>query len=333
MRGGDYVSRINSMLVKESGTASNIKSRTNRQSVIRALTRVQFCLKEYGNKVPENGLAIFASADVAYQIQPIERLKVGYYRCDSRFHLEILRDMADPHYNFAYIILNNGHALFAEVKVSKGNIVSNILHNFKTIIDSNHSKGGQSAQRYDRRGMNQRQQFLGSVLELAQEHFNSDYFSGVIVAGPSVCKKKFEDYYSDKNSKLNIPIIGSITISNLGEKGLQEAISASEDIRNTYVTNKNGKYLSKFFVELYNDTDKSVYGEKETMVAINDGVAKCILVDKTKKDLVRYILENHADTTTSIVLLDKVTDDEVSFCENYQGIGCILRYSCSYYTN
>jgi len=86
-------------------------------------------------------------------------------------------------------------------------------------------------------------------------------------------------------------------------------------------------------VELYNDTDKSVYGEKETMVAINDGVAKCILVDKTKKDLVRYILENHADTTTSIVLLDKVTDDEVSFCENYQGIGCILRYSCSYYTN
>jgi len=52
----DQVSRVSRMLADEFGTASNIKSRVNRQSVLGAITSVQQRLKLYskGNTFPTN---------------------------------------------------------------------------------------------------------------------------------------------------------------------------------------------------------------------------------------------------------------------------------------
>ncbi len=55
---GDQISRVNKMLTDEAGTASNIKSRVNRLSVLGAITSAQQKLKQY-NKVPPNGLVIY----------------------------------------------------------------------------------------------------------------------------------------------------------------------------------------------------------------------------------------------------------------------------------
>lgn len=46
------------MLAEEFGTASNIKSRVNRLSVLSAITSTQQRLKLY-NKVPPNGLVVY----------------------------------------------------------------------------------------------------------------------------------------------------------------------------------------------------------------------------------------------------------------------------------
>lgn len=51
----DQVARYGKMLADEYGTASNIKSRVNRLSVLAAITSTQQKLKLY-NKVPPNGL-------------------------------------------------------------------------------------------------------------------------------------------------------------------------------------------------------------------------------------------------------------------------------------
>jgi peptide chain release factor subunit 1 len=51
---GDQISRVNKMLSDEYGTASNIKSRVNRLSVLSAITSTQQRLKLY-NKCPPNG--------------------------------------------------------------------------------------------------------------------------------------------------------------------------------------------------------------------------------------------------------------------------------------
>ncbi|CAF4168772.1 unnamed protein product, partial [Rotaria magnacalcarata] len=59
----DQIPRIAKMLADEYGTASNIKSRVNRLSVLSAITSVQARLKLY-NKVPNNGLVIYCGTIV-----------------------------------------------------------------------------------------------------------------------------------------------------------------------------------------------------------------------------------------------------------------------------
>src|SRR5271170_4471810 len=54
----DQISRIAQKLIEEYGTASNIKSRVNRLSVLGAITSTQQRLKLY-NRVPPNGLVVF----------------------------------------------------------------------------------------------------------------------------------------------------------------------------------------------------------------------------------------------------------------------------------
>ncbi|EEB12322.1 eukaryotic peptide chain release factor subunit, putative [Pediculus humanus corporis] len=59
----DQISRVSKMLADEFGTASNIKSRVNRLSVLSAITSVQHRLKLY-TKVPPNGLVIYCGTIV-----------------------------------------------------------------------------------------------------------------------------------------------------------------------------------------------------------------------------------------------------------------------------
>jgi peptide chain release factor subunit 1 len=60
---GDQISRVNKMLSDEYGTASNIKSRVNRLSVLGAITSTQQRLKLY-NKCPKNGLVLYCGTVV-----------------------------------------------------------------------------------------------------------------------------------------------------------------------------------------------------------------------------------------------------------------------------
>ena len=52
------IPKINQMLTNEFGTASNIKSRVNRFSVLSAIKSTQERLKLY-NKMPQNGLVVY----------------------------------------------------------------------------------------------------------------------------------------------------------------------------------------------------------------------------------------------------------------------------------
>merc|ERR1712129_128047 len=60
---GDQISRVSKMLADEYGTASNIKSRVNRLSVLGAITSVQHRLKLY-TRVPPAGLVVYCGTIV-----------------------------------------------------------------------------------------------------------------------------------------------------------------------------------------------------------------------------------------------------------------------------
>ncbi|KAI6189614.1 Eukaryotic peptide chain release factor subunit 1 [Aphelenchoides bicaudatus] len=95
----DQIARISKMLADEYGTASNIKSRVNRLSVLGAITSVQSRLKLY-NKVPTNGLVIYCGTiltdegkekKVNIDFEPFKPINTSLYLCDNKFHTEALQ--------------------------------------------------------------------------------------------------------------------------------------------------------------------------------------------------------------------------------------------------
>ena len=94
----EQVSKVMSMLTNEYGTASNIKSRVNRQSVQTAITSTQQRLKLY-NRIPETGLCLFCgevvneegkSRMLTMDLVPARDLGTSLYLCDSKFNVEPL---------------------------------------------------------------------------------------------------------------------------------------------------------------------------------------------------------------------------------------------------
>jgi peptide chain release factor subunit 1 len=69
------------MLSNEYGTASNIKSRVNRLSVLAAITSTQQRLKLY-NRVPTNGLVVYCGTILTVRY---ERMDTTFqaHQCDS----------------------------------------------------------------------------------------------------------------------------------------------------------------------------------------------------------------------------------------------------------
>lgn len=93
----DQISRVASMLANEYGTASNIKSRVNRLSVLGAITSVQQRLKLY-NRVPDNGLVLYCGTvltaegkekKLSIDFEPFKPINTSLYLCDNKFHTEV----------------------------------------------------------------------------------------------------------------------------------------------------------------------------------------------------------------------------------------------------
>ncbi|KAH7856640.1 hypothetical protein Vadar_003850 [Vaccinium darrowii] len=83
----DQIFRVTKMLGDEFGTASNIKSRVNRQSMLGAITSAQRRLKLH-NRVPPNGLVLYTGTivtddgkekKVTIDVEPFRPINVSLY--------------------------------------------------------------------------------------------------------------------------------------------------------------------------------------------------------------------------------------------------------------
>jgi peptide chain release factor subunit 1 len=88
---------VTKMLTEEYGTASNIKSRVNRQSVLEAITSTQARLKLV-SKIPPNGLVVYCGTimtaegkekKVTIDFEPFKPINTSLYLCDNKFHTAV----------------------------------------------------------------------------------------------------------------------------------------------------------------------------------------------------------------------------------------------------
>ncbi|KAJ4825442.1 Eukaryotic peptide chain release factor subunit 1-1 [Turnera subulata] len=117
---GDQISRAIKLLGDEFGTASNIKSRVNRQSVLGAITSAQQRLKLY-NKVPPKGLVLYSGTVVnedgkekkkTIDFEPFRPIIASPYICDNKFYTEALNHLLESDEKFGFIIIDGNGTLF-----------------------------------------------------------------------------------------------------------------------------------------------------------------------------------------------------------------------------
>ncbi|KAM0705360.1 hypothetical protein Q7P35_008150 [Cladosporium inversicolor] len=280
----DQVSRAAKMLAEEFGTASNIKSRVNRLSVLSAITSTQQRLKLY-SKVPPNGLVVYCGEIITSEgkerkinidFEPFKPINTSLYLCDNKFHTEALSELLESDSKYGFIIMDGNGALFGTLS---GN-TREILQKFSVDLPKKHGRGGQSALRFARLREEKRHNYVRKVAELAVQNFITDNkcnCAGLVLAGSA-------DFKNDLNQsdlfdgRLAAKVIKIVDVSYGGENGFNQAIELSTETLGNVKFIQEKKLINKYFDEISMDSGKICYGIEDTLKALDAGAAETLIV-------------------------------------------------------
>ncbi|KAJ1404892.1 Peptide chain release factor eRF1/aRF1, partial [Sesbania bispinosa] len=297
----DQIARVTKMLGDEFGTASNIKSRVNRQSVLAAITSAQQRLKLY-NKVPPNGLVLYTGTivtedgkekKVTIDFEPFRPINASLYLCDNKFHTEALNELLESDDKFGFIVMDGNGTLFGTLS---GN-TREVLHKFSVDLPKKHGRGGQSALRFARLRMEKRHNYVRKTAELATQFYinpttSQPNVSGLILAGSADFKTELSQ--SDMfDPRLQAKILNVVDVSYGGENGFNQAIELSAEILSNVKFIQEKKLIGKYFEEISQDTGKYVFGVDDTLKALEMGAVETLIVWENL-DMNRYVLKNNA---------------------------------------
>ncbi|EKD14875.1 eukaryotic peptide chain release factor subunit 1 [Drepanopeziza brunnea f. sp. 'multigermtubi' MB_m1] len=299
----DQVSRAAKMLAEEYGTASNIKSRVNRQSVLSAITSTQQRLKLY-NKVPPNGLIVYCGEiltsegkerKVNIDFEPFKPINTSLYLCDNKFHTEALAELMESDQKFGFIIMDGNGALFGTLS---GN-TRDVIHKFSVDLPKKHGRGGQSALRFARLREEKRHNYVRKVAELAVQNFitaDKVNVAGIILAGSA-------DFKNDLNqsdlfdNRLATKVIKVVDVSYGGENGFNQAIELSAETLSNVKFIQEKKLIGKYFEEISTDSGRICYGVEDTLKALELGAVEILIVFENL-EINRWTLKNAAGNLT-----------------------------------
>lgn len=360
---GDQISRVNKMLTDEYGTASNIKSRVNRLSVLSAITSAQQRLKLYNN-VPKNGLVIYcgtAQTDdkkerkININFEPYKPVNSSLYLCDDNFHTEPLSHLLHTEEVFGFIIIDGSGAFYYTLS---GNTRS-LIQKFEVDLPKKHNKGGQSSVRFARLRVEARHNYVRKCAEIAKNIFianDKTTVKGLILAGSADFKTVLGE--SDLfDPRLKNIILKMVDISYGGENGFQQAITLSSDVLANVKFIKERNLISSFFDHIAKNTNKICFGVKDTLSALQMGIVETIIIwenldlyrisvkdkeevlvlSKEKRELLKeevvkeesfqeWLVENYKNYGAKLEFISDKSQEGSQFVKGFGGIGGILQY-------
>ncbi|KAG8742656.1 Polypeptide release factor (eRF1) in translation termination [Ceratobasidium sp. 414] len=321
----DQIARVNTTLTQEYGTASNIKSRVNRLSVLAAITSTQQRLKLY-NRVPPNGLVLFVGTiltdegkerKVAFDFEPHKPINTSLYLCDNKFHTEALSELLESDSKFGFIVMDGNGSLFGTLS---GN-TREVIHKFTVDLPKKHGRGGQSALRFSRLRDEKRHNYVRKVAELAVQHYITNdkvNVAGLVLAGSADFKTELNQ--SDMfDLRLAAKVIKVVDVSYGGENGFNQAIElAAESLSNVKFVQEK-KLIQKYFDEISQDTGKYCFGVDDTLKGLEMGAVETLIVWENL-DVTRYILRNAAGEEVIIHVSKDQEKDREKFVDKSTGL-------------
>lgn len=364
---GSPIHEMSSKLREEMSQASNIKSKQTKTNVTGALERIINHLKLF-KQTPPNGLAVFAGnisdnpakVDIQlFSLEPPETLKVGAYRCDSRFFLEPLQNMMETKDAYGIVVLDGRDATIAVVKGTEIRVVKK-LH---SMAHAKIRKGGQSAMRYQRLI----EESIDKYYQRVSASMDKAYLGkvkGVVVGGPGPTKDFF---LKAKHFNYQIKIMGVVDTGYTDEYGVREVLEKSDKILAEQEAVKEKTLVDRFIKEVVSN-GLATYGEKQVREAIlshqaekvllSEGMDytaaeyKCLSCENTErkisgdkpesripcpkcnaemrleneKPLIDDLEELARENNIEVEIISTNTTEGIQFLTGFGGIGALLRY-------
>ncbi len=317
------ISEISELIRQEISTAARIKSRTTRKHVQTALSSIQSRLR-YWHKVPKNGLIIYAGITQEgkleyYEVVPPKPVKIKKYLCDAKFDTSVLKEMLQEKDKYGIILLERDEATIGLLDGTHVEVIKELTG----YVPSKHSKGGQSARRFERLIEIAYHDFLKKVGEEANKIFLQMDIKGLIVGGPGFAKEEFIDgNYLDY--RLREKIIGIVTTQYLSEEGLREALEeAKELIRDSRYAKEREIYEELMSLSI-RSPELVAYGFREVNNALDQGkVDKLVIVEDLKGKIIRIYCKNVdidpiETMVTSDIEINKMKERAKKICSKYQ---------------
>jgi peptide chain release factor subunit 1 len=320
----DQIAPVSKKIADELGTATNIKSRVTRQSVITALTSVQARLKLY-NKVPTNGLVIYCGEimtedgkekKVNIDFEPFKPINASLYLCDNKFHTEALSALLADDTKFGFIIMDGNGALFGTLQ---GN-TREVITKFNVDLPKKHGRGGQSSVRFARLRMEKRHNYTRKVAETCTQVFITNdkaNVCGLVLAGSADFKTELGQ--SDMfDQRLAAKILKVVDVSYGGENGFNQAIELASDCLQNVKFIQEKKLICKYFDEIAKDTGQYCFGVDDTLKALESGAVEVLIVWENL-DIIRYVLKTPTGEKEILFLRPEQAKDKANFIHKETG--------------
>ncbi len=293
------LNQVIGQLREEEGTAQNIKSKNTRKNVVSALRRIINFLQKYvekkGNKSPENGMAIYSGnvtgeegkTDIQlYWVEPPEPIESRLYRCDKQFLLDPLRKTIRDEKKVGLMVLDAKEATLATLQGKSVNIVRHM----DSSVWGKHSKGGQSAQRFERLREKALIQYLKRVAEAANREFhNEENLQIILVGGPGPTKNRFlkEDLLkSDVDEK----ITSVFDTGYSDEQGIKELVNKADDVLQDLDVMKEKALIQDFLTGIASNESMVTYGLNEVKRHLKGGAVDTLLISEDQ-DFTKYTVQ------------------------------------------
>lgn len=338
---GSQIGLTNKMLTTELGTASNIKSRVNRQSVMSAITSTQAKLKLY-SRIPKNGLVIYCGEAMVngkekklnIDFEPFKPLSQKVYMCDDHFHTEYLDELLEDNDKFGFVIVDgNGVSLYNVCGSDSVRLVR-----YDVSLTSKTRRGGQSALRFSRLRDEQRDNFVRKCTEFCKKYFignsNIPLVKGIIIAG----KANFKNRVAESpllDFRLKKIILSVMEVGYGDANGFNQALEQSKEILGDVKMMEEKKVMSSFMHEIALDTGKYCYGVKDIQDCLEEGAVEDLIVyedlnlfwmkvfDKEKNEEKEIFLKAEEKEKCEYKIIEE--EEYVDYItNNYKNYGCKL---------
>ncbi|CCW60922.1 unnamed protein product [Phytomonas sp. EM1] len=313
----EQVSGMVTKLNNEHGTATNIKSHTNRLSVQNAITTALGRLKQF-NRVPPNGLLLYSGTvlmsdnkerRLTLDIEPFKPVSRSLYLCDNKFHTEELHRMLESDDKFGFIVMDGSGTLYATLCGD----MKEKLGSFTVELPKKHGRGGQSKNRFARIREERRHNYVRKVAENAVSYFITNdrpNVRGLVLAGSADFKEVL--YQSDLfDPRLKEVVLKIVDVAHPGDVGFNQAIELAADALSSVKLVQEKKLLQGFFDQIARDTQQYCFGVNDTMRCLEAGAVETLICYENL-EMNRFVVTKNKGSDNEEVEVHLLTQKEAN---------------------